>query len=172
MTKLTDVLKPLPNNMTLTVKDLTMPLRWQCHQAVLAWIYESEFGRQITALEFSAFFLDFAPIMKAIVAKGMRVFPPSTDKIYVTPGSVLIFTKQGIPEHACVMTENDKIIGYNQTDWFTGTGYPSAISTHDTSELKWEGGVVTRHNNKYVLWAVVEGLACEVVRSHVVGNTI
>jgi hypothetical protein len=171
MTKLTDVLKPLPS-LTVTVKDLTVTLQWQCHQAVLAWIYEAQFGRPVTGVEFATFFLDFSPVMKAIMAQGMRVFPPATDKIYVTPGSVLIFSKQGIPEHACIMKENDKIIGYNQTNWFTGPGYASAISTHDTSELKWEGGVVTRHDNKYVLWAIPERLACEVVKKQVeVRNT-
>ena len=69
------------------------------------------------------------------------------------------------------MQENDKIIGYNQMDWFSGTGYASAISIHDTSELKWEGGVVTRHVSKYVLWAIPERLACEVVRQQVVART-
>ena len=45
----------------------------------------------------------------------------------------------GHKQYRCIMQENDNIMGYNQMDWFTGTGYAGAISTHDTSELKWEG---------------------------------
>jgi hypothetical protein len=170
MTQLTDVLKPLPS-LTATDKGHTVPIHWQCHQAVLAWIYEALFSRTVTGVEVLTFFLDCPPIMKAIIAQGMRVFPPATDKIYVTPGSVLVFSRQGNPEHSCIMKENDKIIGYNQMDWFTGPGYQSAISTHDTSELKWQGGVVTRQNKNYVLWAIPERLACEVVRQQVVART-
>ena len=167
MPNLADVVQnPLPQ-LTVTLGTASMPLQWQCHQAVLAWLYEAEFGATITGAQFGTFFLDFQPTMKAILDKGMRVFRPGIGKLIFKPGTVLIFANKGTPEHSCILEDSDTIVGYNQTDWFSTAGRVSDISWHNTGDLKWEGGIVTRGSHKYTLWAIIEKLAREVVRTRV-----
>jgi hypothetical protein len=164
MPDLATVANVLPAMMVDTDQQRT---RWACHNAMLAWLYEAEFSRKLTSIEFATYFPDPTSVMTRIVTHGTELRTPITQTPAVLPGSVLVFRSDDqVARHSCAMRSASEIIGYNQVGWFTLQGADHGLSIHNPNEIRWQGGgtVIGPAGRQYKLVAVPETMARAVVR--------
>jgi hypothetical protein len=64
---------------------------------------------------------------------------PSKGALALTPGSVVVFVKDGQPRHSCVALNAYMLAGYNMLGWFLQGGFDHDYSEHPTSDLRWRG---------------------------------
>jgi hypothetical protein len=162
MPDLATVANVLPAMMVDTDQQRT---KWACHNAMLAWLYEAEFSRKLTGVEFATYFLNPTNIMTRIATHGTELRTPITQTLIVHPGSVLVF-HSGNADHSCAMRTASEIIGYNQVGWFARPGVDHGLSIHNPNEIRWQGGgaVVGATPKLYKLVVVPENMARAVVR--------
>lgn len=162
------------------VRQITTGGRWQgqtlaCHLATMIWLYEMEFQRTPTLLQYQKFAPDFVTIMRQIAGFGQKLQRPMAGQTQLTPGSVLLFTADGSVEHSCIAISGTRTGGYNQNSWFQKAGILSEYSEHDTSEIKWGDKSRPFHaaGNKngvwYTLLTVQNAVARSVIRQHAQG---
>src|SRR6516164_5531605 len=85
--------------------EFTIP--WACHNATCAWLYEAEYSRMVTGVEFQTFFSGAGPIMKDLAKQGTQVATPISGNASITAGSLLVFFDGNAADHSCVMKTSD-----------------------------------------------------------------
>jgi hypothetical protein len=144
-----------------------------CHMATLYWIHRSELRTLATQNDYLNAFLNPTAVMTGMLAFGRRLSKPMIGNINLTPGSVIIFAKNGQALHSCVARNHNTIAGYNQVNWFTSAGVNHGHSTHSVADIKWTGMTNnqvdgnTANNSPCQLIAVPENAAKAHVRQHV-----
>jgi hypothetical protein len=111
-----------------------------CHTATGIWLYAATHGvgpRSVEDVAEGA----MTPFFKKLMDRGTKVSRPMIGNATFTPGTVLIFEKNGGAGHSCIAKSSTKIWGYNQTSWYSVAGPANVFSEHDTSELKWVGAM-------------------------------
>ena len=110
-----------------------------CHGAATYWLYCEAFDCDPTIVFFSSDMFIQCQLMMGKLAKFGRVLePPRIGSINLSPGTVLIFvTEHGHAGHTCIVNQNRKIAGYNQTGWFNpDTGLSHQFSIHNKRLIK------------------------------------
>jgi hypothetical protein len=175
MPDLATIANPFPARLNLTTPlGAPFQLPWSCHAATCAWLYEAEFSRPVTGVDYDTFFPDPQAIMTNLVnAHGAQVPSPISDISNIPRGSLLVFRDSGgaIARHSCVMKTSHYIVGYNQEGWFTGRGEDHGFSMHSTSEICWVGGDVSNRSGShhYNLMSVPQNLAVAFIQNLVTG---
>ena len=175
MPDLATVAEPFPAQLNGTTPlGVSVPIPWLCHTATCAWLYEAEFSRPVTGVDYDTFFPDPQAIMTNLVnTHGAQVPTPISAIAGLTRGSLLVFRDSShIARHSCVVKHTHDIVGYNQIGWFTGVVKAFGIfSMHSTSEIRWVGGgdVSDDKSEQFSLMSVPQNLARAVIRNLVTG---
>lgn len=147
-----------------------------CHFATLYWLSIEALGKAPASQTEYLDWLgnDFTKVVREMLPMGRRLTRPLGGALSVQPGTVVVFVRSpNDPLHSCVASHANRLGGYNQTCWFTGTGVDHGYSNHHTSEIKWRGGVLHRDdvqsNQKHwcKLVAIPEAFAKEHVQQFV-----
>ena len=110
-----------------------------CHFATLYNIHRAEISTLRTQNDFLNAFPNPTGLMSGMSTLGRRLTNPIFSNINLSPGSVIIFVKDGRALHSGVARNHNTIAGYNQVNWFTSVGVNHGHSIHDVADLKWIG---------------------------------
>ncbi|RMF92627.1 MAG: hypothetical protein D6736_03140 [Nitrospinota bacterium] len=112
-----------------------------CHFATVFWLFWDEFNRPPTQNDFLTIG-DPTLVVRRMLPLGKKLGRPRAGGLILTPGSIVVFVHNGQPVHSCVAITANTLGGYNQAGWFTGPGVDHGYSVHDTSEIRWRGGML------------------------------
>ena len=128
---------PAPRHyLTATIK-LTNPDRVvsndfpvSCHVASTYWLYTDLHGTPPPGE--SHVFGNTTSLLSKMIPHGKRFTAGST--IRLVPGSIIIFSVDGVAQHSCTAFDDITVAGYNQLDWYSG-GQDHAYSRHQINAL-------------------------------------
>jgi hypothetical protein len=159
----------------LTHTDIGVLRAWNniattCHFASVYWLYMAEFTTELTLLKLGNIGAPQQAMTQLAQQFGVRVNNPIHGSLVVTPGSVLIFMRNGSAGHSCIAVQPGEVAGYNQVGWWTLGGIDHGFSIHQTHQLRW--GHDNAHRNKlqkgaewYELYSAPEMTARGLIRS-------
>lgn len=145
-----------------------------CHFATTFWLFWDEFDRQPQQEDFIKIGDPTLTIRNALPL-GRKLTSPKAGGLVLTPGSVVMFARNGQPLHSCVATGGNSLAGYNQVNWFSSPGVNHGYSVHNTNQIRWRGGLLNGNDVQdnvgqwCQLYVVGEGVAKAVVRQSVQG---
>jgi hypothetical protein len=114
-----------------------------CFYATVYWLYEDLHGVAPTAqvMQDIQFHCTFHRIFTDLIGAGSKVSRPMMGSLNLTPGTVLVFQKNGQPGHGCIVKSAAAIGGCNQTNWFSTAGSRHTYTQHSPNDISWRGAM-------------------------------
>jgi hypothetical protein len=139
-----------------------------CHNASFYWLYHAAHGVAPTldtiTGRLSPTQVNMATMVRTL---GSHLTQPMVGRLTLTPGSIIVFMRQGVAGHSCVATTAAQMSGYNQVGWFTTAGVAHGFSQHTVDDFNWDSGLhrskVLVNNRHYDLYTVSEARAKQFV---------
>ncbi|MDB5247502.1 MAG: hypothetical protein JWQ40_1896 [Segetibacter sp.] len=117
------------------------PVPISCHVASLYWLFKDELKRDPVLADFTGPLYNPTNVIGQMLPYGRRITKPVFGNLALTAGSVIVFVQNQQPRHSCTASTANTVVGYNQTNWFTGLGVNHGFSQHNITEIRWRGGL-------------------------------
>ena len=108
-----------------------------CHLATACWLFREINNRDPDMNEWGDIAVNVNEAMRQIAVQGSRRQPPYRGTLAVSQNSVIVFMRNGQPQHSCVARSTQTMGGYNQTQWFSTPGVDHGYSTHAIGDIRW-----------------------------------
>ncbi|MFK0380206.1 hypothetical protein [Pandoraea sp. NPDC090278] len=168
---LADVVRPIPD--AVPAKRSWNGIPTACHFGTCYWLFLAEFGRAPTLSEYAEFLGNPQLLIQRLLPFGQRLTRKAIQSGLV-PGTIVVFVKDGAPDHSCVATNPWTLSGYNQGYIFPSGQFLQFTNNH-ISELRWHSGLFGKDHDQVqcnisvVEWADVVAIG-ESVAKAVVGH--